>query len=166
MASRAGLRRRFSYLERGVHYRKNSSGPGPEGRIGSSSSKKSNKSVSFSTLHIYSYAVTLGDNPACTSGPPICLSQHLLETHELSVDEYEAHLPPRRTSQEMIMGRFDREEVLRFAGFGRADLRERTDEMRRIQLSREKNAAAAPTKAKGALWGRLKDSLFQKKRRS
>ena len=36
MASRAGLRRRFSYLERGVHYRKNSSGPGPEGRIGSS----------------------------------------------------------------------------------------------------------------------------------
>jgi len=35
------------------------------------------------------YQRTIGDNPSCSSGPPISIGWHYLSSYEISVDEYE-----------------------------------------------------------------------------
>ncbi|EEC48049.1 predicted protein [Phaeodactylum tricornutum CCAP 1055/1] len=72
------------------------------------------RNIEFKELHIREYARTLGDNPSCSSGPPVSISWEFdPETKIISVDEYEDTRPPRRTHFEMILPRDLRQSMLR-----------------------------------------------------
>ena len=61
------------------------------GMSSGSSSRKINRSVSFTSVDVREYARTVGDNPACHSGPPLSLDWSYSKKYEQpkTLDEYE-----------------------------------------------------------------------------
>lgn len=78
--------------------------------------------VSFGTVDIREHNVRLGNNPSCSSGPPIALEWEAHKSVVLSVDEYEGRANHRRTREELIIPRRAREEILRRRGYSRKDM--------------------------------------------
>ena len=54
------------------------------------------KGVSFSSVHIHEHPIVLGDNPSCSSGPPVSLGWEAETSLKCSIDEYEAARRPER----------------------------------------------------------------------
>jgi hypothetical protein len=112
-----------------------------------SSSRQSRKrSVSFSTVHIHFHSRILGDNPSVSSGPPIALGDSLGPAPDpLGVDEYESlrdadDAPPRRRQSELLLGRMDREDLLKECGYSRSDFFEAEREVRKLKAQRQASA--------------------------
>lgn len=58
------------------------------------------KSVAFANITIREYPVVIGDHPCCSMGCPLSLGWEYIEPERpVSLDEYEAHRPPRRSRQ-------------------------------------------------------------------
>ena len=72
-------------------------------KISTSSSMKPN--ISFSTLEIREYNVTIGDNPGGYRGPPISLDWNYCpdSTVKMCIETYEEHRGQRRAKHEMYM---------------------------------------------------------------
>jgi hypothetical protein len=105
-----------------------------------STSRKIKRNVSFTSLEIRSYPITLGDAPT-SNGPPVSLDwEHdpqSTETHE--IDSYEQHRTnTRRSKHEMIMPPSYRKYLLmREAGFSRVEIQRAVEEARRMSKKRE-----------------------------
>jgi hypothetical protein len=114
----------------------------------SKKSKKQKKSVSWSNIFIYEHAITLGDSPAVSCGPPIALdtrkgsssSSCLQQAITIAISDYEAHRPPRRVKAQLAMPRMDREDLLLRNGYGRSDLRLAVEQVQRIKKLRQASA--------------------------
>ena len=63
------------------------------------STKKLQRSVSFSSLSIREYQVALGENPSVSYGPPIQLGWDFSNEYQVSLDQYEQARSPRRAPQ-------------------------------------------------------------------
>jgi hypothetical protein len=94
--------------------------PCPDPRIEDATTKKRTLIVSFSQVAVYEHAITLGDSPACMSGPPITISWTCSASHSLNIDEYERLRPARR--DDIIIPETARIEMLRNAGFSRQEI--------------------------------------------
>jgi hypothetical protein len=71
------------------------------------------KSVSFASLDIRSYSVTIGDHPCCVSGCPLTLDwDYTVESSNLSIDLYEASRSPRRSRKELRTTSEQRHQIL------------------------------------------------------
>jgi len=55
------------------------------------------KSVVFADIVVRNYSVVIGDHPCCTMGCPLSLGWDYSSEECFSVDEFEAHRPPRRS---------------------------------------------------------------------
>lgn len=70
--------------------------------------------IQFKHIEVREYARTVGDNPSCSSGPPVTISwEYNPDTMILSVEEYEDTRPTRRTMGQMVLPRSYRTEMLR-----------------------------------------------------
>ncbi|KAG7352852.1 hypothetical protein IV203_008900 [Nitzschia inconspicua] len=67
----------------------------------------------FKNVVIREYARTVGDNPSCSSGPPVSISWEYTEIGELGVEEYESTRPARRSHFEMVLPRKVRQDMLK-----------------------------------------------------
>jgi hypothetical protein len=97
------------------------------------------RSVSFSTVEIHVHSRSLGDNPSVSSGPPIALGQTVLVSELRTVDEYESFRvkeAPRRSKRDLLLGRMDREDLLKEYGYSRSDFVEAENEVRKLQFQR------------------------------
>ena len=75
--------------------------------------KTMKRNVSFSHLQIREYAVTLGDNPSVSSGPPVTLDwAYDPQETTAPVEAFEAVRGPRRPYAEMAMPRSVRTQLL------------------------------------------------------
>ena len=86
---------------------------------------KLSRSVSFADVNIREYERILGDNPSCTSGPPISLGwRYSPEPIKLSVDDFEegkGDIP--RSSSEFLVPKAVRERMLKeHADINRRDI--------------------------------------------
>jgi len=71
------------------------------------------RNVSFSHLQIREYAITLGDNPSVSSGPPVTLDwSYDPQEKTAPVEAFEAVRGPRRPYAEMAMPRSVRTQLL------------------------------------------------------
>lgn len=71
------------------------------------------KQVSWDTIEIREYKRTVGDNPSCSSGPPLAIEwEYDPEPVVVNVEEFEEYRPPRRTQFELMLGRDERHEIL------------------------------------------------------
>ena len=99
------------------------------------------RNVSFSSLEIREYMTELGDNPSCSSGPPICLTGDPTSSVSLCFETYESNRPPRRRKEQMQLppsARFWR--LKQENGYTSRELIEATKAIQRIQKSRVKNS--------------------------
>uniref|UniRef100_A0A7S3L534 Uncharacterized protein n=1 Tax=Amphora coffeiformis TaxID=265554 RepID=A0A7S3L534_9STRA len=72
------------------------------------------RGIQLKDIEIREYERTLGDNPSCSSGPPVAISwEYYPEPLKLSIEEYEDTRPPRRSNFEMILPRDVRQSMLR-----------------------------------------------------
>lgn len=101
------------------------------------------RNVSFSSLEIRSYNVTIGDAPT-SNGPAVALSWDYdpSATEEHEIDHYETYRTdeaPRRNKQEMLMPPAHRQYLLmREMGFSRAEIKEAMEEAKRVARQRQK----------------------------
>jgi len=103
--------------------------------------KKRNKVVSFGSVHIREYDITIGDNVP-TQGIPIGLKWKYTEIGQTSLVIYESHRQPtRRTKAEMYLPPQVREDMLLETHHARSDVREgkqKADEVRRLRIASQK----------------------------
>lgn len=87
---------------------------------------RTNTLVSFGTVEIRRYQRILGDNPSCSSGPALSLDWDYEDdlTSSKSVDDYEYYRGRRLDDTEMVLTRYEREELLLDLGYSRKEIAE------------------------------------------
>mmetsp|Transcript_11723 Transcript_11723/g.19858 ORF Transcript_11723/g.19858 Transcript_11723/m.19858 type:complete len:247 (-) Transcript_11723:639-1379(-) len=81
------------------------------------------RSVSFKSLEIREYNMTLGDHPSAYSGPPVTLDwNHDPHVEVVDVDLYEQARKPRRNRKQLKLSSREREELLVEGGFSMKDI--------------------------------------------
>jgi hypothetical protein len=137
----------------------------PENDATSSASLSGRRSVAFSTVEIHVHSRALGDNPSVSSGPPMALGRNVLRKETHTVDEYESFRgkeAPRRSKRDLLMGRIDREDMLKEYGYSRSDFVEAGNEVRKLQLQRR---ASSRTSLLERVTIRLRSSIQRKSSR-
>lgn len=86
-------------------------------------------SLQFDKVKIREYSRTVGDNPSCSSGPPISISWEYNIVGDINLDDYERTRPPRRVQKQMAIPRRIREDMLRYEW--NASRKEITESIRR-----------------------------------
>jgi len=70
--------------------------------------------LDFDKVNIREYSRTVGDNPSCSSGPPISISWEYNIVGDINLNDYERTRPPRRVQKQMAIPRRVREDMLRY----------------------------------------------------
>lgn len=118
----------------------------------------SDLTLSFSTLEIREYYITLGDNPGGTHGPPISLSNDYCEdrTFLISIDKYEETRPPRRAKNELYMsGSIRVFTLLKELGYSIKEIQEATKTAQKIRKKRRKSIRSSPIQKMGLTVGHI-----------
>ena len=94
--------------------------------------------VTFYKVYIREYVQTLGDNPSVSSGPPLTLDWYYNdETKMLTIEEYEATRPERRSKLQLLVPRDLREKILKAeCGVSRAQLAKTIRSVKAVQANR------------------------------
>jgi hypothetical protein len=83
------------------------------------------KNVDFSTIEFRFYPIEMGVSPSVSSGPPLTIGwDYEGSPRRVSVMEYEAARPPRRTHHEMVLPRQTRFDWLRQEGYSRTEIQQ------------------------------------------
>lgn len=92
------------------------------------------RSVSFSTVEVRQYERVLGDNPSCSSGPPISIGWNYDEAKTVvtTVDDHDDSLSISLNGEEsigkiearmkMVVQRHEREDMLENLGYSRSEI--------------------------------------------
>mmetsp|Transcript_473 Transcript_473/g.763 ORF Transcript_473/g.763 Transcript_473/m.763 type:complete len:324 (-) Transcript_473:254-1225(-) len=75
------------------------------------------RSVSFNSLTVREYDLTLGDHPSSASGPPVQLNWEHKAENTMDLNDYEQMRQPRRKRRQLKMSFQEREEILQSSGF-------------------------------------------------
>ena len=100
-------------------------------------SSSQDRTVGFNALKIREYALTLGDHPSASSGPPMTLDWTPTgEEKIISVDQYEQGRQPRRSRRALKMSYQKREAVLEAQGFTMDQVRLAWEESLKVRKQR------------------------------
>eukprot|EP00814_Leptocylindrus_danicus_P018274 CAMPEP_0116013702 /NCGR_PEP_ID=MMETSP0321-20121206/5872_1 /TAXON_ID=163516 /ORGANISM="Leptocylindrus danicus var. danicus, Strain B650" /LENGTH=166 /DNA_ID=CAMNT_0003483279 /DNA_START=376 /DNA_END=876 /DNA_ORIENTATION=+ len=97
---------------------------------------RSKKSVSFSTVQVRVHEFDLGDNPSCSSGPPLTLTWKYFLEFSSCIDKFEKGrelVGTGRKREEMVMSRYFREEIVRNRGYSRIEMNKVSIENKLLQ---------------------------------
>ena len=87
--------------------------------------QKPPRSVSFDSIFVREYERVLGDNPACSNGPPISIGWQYKSKGSIPVDWYEYSKPVGRTKRQLYLPAYRRRDMLLHEwNFEKAELRE------------------------------------------
>ena len=98
---------------------------------------KKKREVSFSTVVVREYDMTLGDNPSCSYGPPVQLSWEFDEIVNLKLDEYERSRSKRRSMRQMVLSYYRRCDILQSAGYSSNEIRSATRQVNKAKRQRD-----------------------------
>jgi hypothetical protein len=107
---------------------------------GSKVSTKSSTSVSFESITIREYAVTIGDNPSCSSGAPISIDWSYNEKATVPIEDYEKYKPPRREKSELKMPSEIRNNILQEWDYSLSRILMASTEAQNVRNQRSKSA--------------------------
>lgn len=110
----------------------------------SSENSKMKRNVSFTSLDVREYDMTLGDHPNVSYGPPVTLSWEYSQYDSICLDEYEAIRGRRRKKQNMRLSYIHRKDMLKQAGFTSDDIKEATKTAKRVQAKRNATKTFLP----------------------
>jgi hypothetical protein len=107
--------------------------------LNNSSTKSSNKTVTFSSVTIHEHPTLVGCNPAVSAGVPLTIDWQAVSSSEMSVDEFESYRAPRRVSNPIFL-RHDATErwtLLKDLGFDSEEMRVAEEGANVIRISRQ-----------------------------
>jgi len=96
------------------------------------------KDVRFNNIEIRPYERIIGDHPSCSNGPPIAIGWGFGNAKNYSVEEFESCRGRRRSSDELMLERHAREQILRNLGYTAKDLATATRNIRMVQHQRKR----------------------------
>jgi hypothetical protein len=79
--------------------------------------KQRSKKVKFHQITIMEFRITLGDNPAVSTGPPFSMEREAQRVMKGSLDAFEHYRPKRRSARKLRLSRRSREYLLLKNGF-------------------------------------------------
>jgi hypothetical protein len=74
------------------------------------------KKLTFGRISVHQHHLTIGDNPSCSSGPPVSLDWKLIRSDSYNLDEYEAMAEASRGKAKRL-ARSERESLLQERGY-------------------------------------------------
>lgn len=102
------------------------------------------REVSFKDVEVRDYSMTLGDNPSCSYGPPVCLDWEYEDSGALNFEEYEARRGKRRSLRQMVLSYYRRVEILEGAGHSKNEIQSVTRQVNKLKRQREITKFFAP----------------------
>mmetsp|Transcript_14193 Transcript_14193/g.17239 ORF Transcript_14193/g.17239 Transcript_14193/m.17239 type:complete len:201 (-) Transcript_14193:127-729(-) len=103
-------------------------------------SDSSTSFIKFDKVMIREYRVTIGDNPSCSRGAPVCLNWQYDHEHEISLDAYESCRGSRRYGDEMKLPAHVRHTMLKNEwGISTSEIKNAQLECEEIQTQRMKS---------------------------
>jgi len=113
---------------------------------GNGDSPSVDRNVSFSSIQVREYNMTLGDHPVSKLGPPVSLDWNYESENVVDLDAYEKARQPRRHRRKLKLSYKDREKILLHdRGFSKDEVREAW--LSAIEIRKQRRE----TKARGAL---------------
>jgi hypothetical protein len=109
---------------------------------------KNSKKVDFqnATVHVHIHAVTLGDNPSVSNGPPVSLDWRKIESTTYTLEDFFLSKDEtRRSKNDLILPKSSRREWLLSNGFAQEEIRQVERQMKSIRKSRKMNSATSST---------------------
>lgn len=104
--------------------------------------KNLSRNVSFSSLEVREYEITLGDHPSVSVGPPISLSWKYNKETSFDIEAFEAGRQPRRSRSDLILDIRKRRQILKEgAGFSASEIKHATMEVLRIKKNRSQSTS-------------------------
>mmetsp|Transcript_28573 Transcript_28573/g.63538 ORF Transcript_28573/g.63538 Transcript_28573/m.63538 type:complete len:435 (+) Transcript_28573:85-1389(+) len=102
--------------------------------------------VSFHTVEVREYPITIGDNPSVIYGPPVAIDWDFDDRIEVGVDEFELcrSSEGRRKGDEMRLDPSAREELVRQSGHTQKDVAEAVRQVGRDRRSRRRSVHNLP----------------------
>jgi len=118
--------------------------------------------IRFSTIEVREFNCTLGDNPACSRGPPISLDwDYAVSESILSLDEYEAKRNPRRPRRELCMSTSTRRKIVSCQlGYTKQEVEMVESSIKRIQKNRSETNNEYPMFDNARLFAEIAMSLI------
>ena len=109
-----------------------------EGKTGTVSTSSTSSSIQFGTVEIRHYLRCLGDNPACSNGPPVSLDWKYRTEGVFPLDEFDdCRIDERREGFGYRISYYDRVEMLRTLGYSRQELMKAEKQRKKDQALRE-----------------------------
>lgn len=102
------------------------------------------REVSFKDVVVRDYSMTLGDNPSCSYGPPVCLGWEYEDMGALNLEEYEACRGKRRGMRQMVLSYYRRVEILEGAGHSKNEIQSVTRQVNKLKRQRDTTKFFAP----------------------
>lgn len=93
------------------------------------------KAVRFGTVELRVFPITLGDNPACTHGPPITIEWDHVAAETMPVDVWESNRQRRRCGEQLKLQWLQRRIILK-DDVSEADILRANQEIRNIHQQR------------------------------
>lgn len=102
-------------------------------------------SLSFGTIEIREYDITLGDNPSCSIGPPVQIGWEYTTIGSIDVEQFENTRDQRRNMRQMLMNYYHRRNILMASGgYTEEELNKAEKEMNKIKAKRALTRAFLP----------------------
>lgn len=108
----------------------------------SSTKQAMKRNISFSTLEIREYNITIGDNPGGCQGPPVSLDWNYCpkSTVKMCIETYEEHRGQRRAKHEMYMsGSIRMWTLMKELGYSAREIRDASKAAESIRKDRAKS---------------------------
>eukprot|EP00521_Asterionellopsis_glacialis_P007947 CAMPEP_0195287276 /NCGR_PEP_ID=MMETSP0707-20130614/4405_1 /TAXON_ID=33640 /ORGANISM="Asterionellopsis glacialis, Strain CCMP134" /LENGTH=242 /DNA_ID=CAMNT_0040347017 /DNA_START=51 /DNA_END=779 /DNA_ORIENTATION=+ len=96
--------------------------------------------LKFSTVDVQEHSYELGDNPSVSSGAPLTIGWEPFRAFTMSVDDYESERLLHRSPSCNRIPKFDRDEILKEAGYSRSQLVEATKALQKLKKQQLKNS--------------------------
>jgi hypothetical protein len=104
-------------------------------------SKPQGKVVRFDVVYTRDYERVVGDNPECSSGPPVAIGWAHGKTQAIHIDKFESSRTKRRSELEMILPREERESILMYWGATMHDVSDAVRRNRKVKSQRNQTVS-------------------------
>uniref|UniRef100_A0A7S4KCJ7 Uncharacterized protein n=1 Tax=Odontella aurita TaxID=265563 RepID=A0A7S4KCJ7_9STRA len=103
------------------------------------------RQVTFHSVTIREYPMTVGDHPNCSYGPPVSLGWDYDEYESIDMNYFETHRPHRRNLRQMMLNYYHRKNMLlHWGGYSQEELDMATVNAKRVKKQRNFTSTFMP----------------------
>mmetsp|Transcript_9966 Transcript_9966/g.24140 ORF Transcript_9966/g.24140 Transcript_9966/m.24140 type:complete len:507 (+) Transcript_9966:532-2052(+) len=114
--------------------------------------RRERASVKYGEVQIRYHFMDLGDNPTCSIGAPVALSWDFEQADRIDLDIYEFERKPRRRLRHMILNYYQRQDILRRAGYSDEEISNAAKSLHKVKRQRSQTQMMLPVSKLEEAW--------------